>query len=69
MGKKDKKKGCRTRDDDKGQKKELHQGRKSRQKGHKGRNWKADKDDPIRKAVEAGTCASSVILQLCLRFV
>jgi hypothetical protein len=60
MGKKDKKKGSKARDDDKVHKKELQQGRKSRQ--HKGRNWKADKNDPIRKAVEAGTCASYVIL-------
>ncbi|GAX12057.1 OTU domain-containing protein 3 [Fistulifera solaris] len=51
MGKKDKRKGSTTRDDGKGHNKELQRGRKFRQ--HKGRNWKADKNDPIRKAVEA----------------
>lgn len=58
MGKKEKKKGNKTRDDDKVNKKEdQSKGRNASKKLHKGRNWKADKDDPIRKAVEAGKCS------------
>lgn len=58
MGKKERKKGSNKRDDDKGHKNEDRPvGRNNAAKKlHKGRNWKADKDDPIRKAIEAGKC-------------
>lgn len=57
MGRKEKKKGNKTRDDDNGRKKEdQSKERNSRKKLHKGRNWKAETDDPIRKSVEAGKC-------------
>ena len=57
MGRKEKKKGIKTRDDDNGHKKnDESKERNARKKRQKGRNWKAEKDDPIRKAIEAGKC-------------
>ncbi len=54
MGRKGKKKGSKTRNDDKGHNK-GGQSKDVRKKLRKEQNWKAGKDDPIRKAVEAGT--------------
>ena len=69
MGRKEKKKGSKTRDDDQEHKKEDRpKGRNASKKLHKGRNWKADKDDPIRKAVEAGKCNLCDFFNWSIRF-
>lgn len=57
MGRKDKKKDSKTRNDEKRNNKGGRDTRK-----HKGKNWKADQNDPIRKAVEAGTCHLHIVI-------